>query len=306
MKIGVIGLGKMGSPIAKKLRDMDCELRVYDTNPSVRQTFANDGFDVMKDISELSEHSTVIWIMVPEQFVDSVLDELCACTVQGTTLIDGGNSFYKDSIRRFNELEARKLSFLDCGTSGGVEGAKSGFSMTIGGTYEVFKANEHIFKLLAFSPTSYTFVGPAGAGHYVKMVHNGIEYALLESYAEGFHLLHNGTYDNLDLAAISETWMQGAIIRSWILKLSHDIFVNDQDFAAINGSIGETGTGKWAVEEARKQNIPVPLIENALAIRRESRKTGGNYATKLVSLLRHSMGGHPVAQEHCEACQEVT
>lgn len=305
MEIGIIGLGKMGGSIAKKLRTASCQLSVYDANPSVQQEYKNAGFNVEKSINDLSAHCTVIWVMVPQSVLDTVLGELCACTVKGTIVIDGGNSFFKDSIRRYNELDAKGLAFLDCGTSGGLWGAKHGFSMTIGGKPDVFKAAEEVFKILATSATGYLYTGPAGSGHYVKMVHNGIEYALLEGYAEGFHILHDGYYKDLDLAAISQTWQSGAIIRSWILELAHDVLVKDQDFQNIKGSIGENGTGKWTVEEAQAQKIPVPVIKEALLVRNESRKTGGNYTTKLVSLLRHVMGGHPVAQKHCETCQEV-
>lgn len=305
MKIGVIGLGTMGGPIAKKLRTMDAHLMVYDVNPQVRDHFKKKGFVVANDIVELSAHANRIWIMVPASTVDAVLAHLCSCIKPHTIIIDGGNSHYVDSIRRAKELEDRNLYFLDCGTSGGLWGTKHGFSMTIGGRIEIFKKAEPLFKLLAESPTAYCYTGPSGSGHYVKMVHNGIEYALLEAYAEGLHLLHNGSYENLDLARITHVWQEGAIIRSFILQLAHDILKKDQELTGIKGTIGETGTGRWTVEEAHARNIPVRLIEDALAIREESRKTGGNYATKLVALMRHTMGGHPVAFEECKACQIV-
>ncbi len=305
MKIGVIGLGKMGGPIAKKLQPMDCDLMVYDTDEAVVQEFAQAGFTVAKDTNELSAHSTLIWVMVPQQVLDSVLDDFCTCVTPGTILIDGGNSFYADSARRYQSLKERQVSFLDCGTSGGLYGAEHGFSMTIGGEHEVFKKAEDTFKLVAASSRSYLYVGPPGAGHYVKMVHNGIEYALLEAYAEGFHMLQKGPYDNLDLVAISRTWLQGAIIRSWVLQLAHNALEKKPDFSALQGVIGETGTGRWTVEEAYRVNIPIPVIEASLAVRVESRKTGGNYATKLVTLLRHEMGGHPLTQKECEVCQHM-
>ena len=207
-------------------------------------------------------------------------------------------------MRRFEELKQKKIDFLDCGTSGGIYGAEHGFSMTIGGSFDIFTAVEPVFKLLAYSPTSYLYVGASGSGHYVKMVHNGIEYALLEAYAEGFHLLHDGYYKNLDLAAISKVWLEGAIIRSWILELIYEILKEDQEFLSIKGSVGETGTGRWTVEEAHARSIPVALIEQAVAIRKESRETGGNYATKLVALIRHTMGGHPVEMELCDTCNQ--
>ncbi len=305
MKIGVIGLGTMGGPIAKKLRAMDAHLVAYDVNSSVREQFKEEGFTVADDIGELSSNSDFIWIMVPAAAVDAVLSELCPCTKASTIIIDGGNSHYKDSVRRHKELELRKLFFLDCGTSGGLWGTEHGFSVTIGGDFAIFKRAEPLFRLLAASPTAYCYVGPSGSGHYVKMVHNGIEYALLQSYAEGIHLLHSGSYKKLDLAGITKVWLEGAIIRSFILQLAHDILVKDQALNSIKGIVGETGTGRWTVEEAQAHQIPVCLIEEALHIREESRRTGGNYATKLVALMRHTMGGHPVTPAECTVCQNL-
>ena len=304
MNIGVIGLGKMGGPIAKKLQCMDCQLIVYDANPAVLQEYANEGFTIAKNITDLSARSNVMWVMVPQKHLDTVLDELCACTEPGAVIIDGGNSFYKDSIRRAQELEKRGLTFLDCGTSGGLWGAQHGFSMTIGGKLKVYKKAEQVFKLLAAGPNSYGHVGPVGAGHYSKMVHNGIEYALLEAYAEGFNLLRNGSYEDLDLAALSKIWLSGGVIRSWLLELTHEVLRKDQHLDSIKGSVGESGTGRWTVEEAKQQKIPVPLIDKSVQVRKWSRETGGDFRTKLIAIVRHSMGGHPVAQEKCDTCGE--
>lgn len=305
MNIGVIGLGRMGGPIAKKLNYPECNLIVYDIDPSVRQEFKNLGIKVAQSISELSAKSQVIWVMVSANAVDTILDELCNCTGHGTIIVDGGNSHYIDTIRRAKELEAKGLILIDCGTSGGLWGAERGFSLTVGGDYEAYKKIEENLKYLAASSSSYVYVGPSGSGHYVKMVHNGIEYALLQAYAEGFHLLHNGYYKDLDLAAISATWLDGAVIRSWILNLAHNVLTKDQEFEHIKGTIGENGTGRWCVEEAHARHVPVKLIEDALEIRRVSRVTGGNYATKLIALVRHEMGGHPFELDNCDMCKEV-
>ena len=305
MKIGVIGLGKMGGPIAKKLQCMDCQLMVYDNDPAVMQEYANEGFAVAKSITELSARSTVMWVMVPQSVLDAVLAELCDCTLSGTIIIDGGNSFYKDSIRRAQELAKRHLEFLDCGTSGGLWGAEHGFSLMVGGKQEVYEKAKHVFKLLAASPTSYALVGPSGAGHYVKMIHNGIEYAMLEAYGEGFNLLRHGSYKDLDLASISQVWLSGGIVRSWLLQLTHDVLAQDQRLDGIKGSIGENGTGRWTVEEAERLGIPVEAIKDAVDVRTWSRETDGDFRTKLIASVRHAMGGHPVVQEKCEDCQEV-
>lgn len=302
MKVGVIGLGRMGNPIAKKFYKSGCQVTVYDENKVIRQEFENYGIHVSKSIADLSAISDVIWLMVPSEEVDSVLDHLCGCMQKNTVVIDGGNSYFKDTIRRSKFMNEKEMHFLDCGTSGGLWGTEHGFSLTIGGEFEIFKKVETIFELIVASKNSYCYVGPSGSGHYVKMVHNGIEYALMQSYAEGFHLLHQGYYKNLDLATISNTWNEGAVIRSWILELIHEIFVNNQDFTNIKGIIGEHGTGRWAVQEAHKEGVKVKLIEDAVNIRKESQKTGGNYATKLVALIRHKMGGHNVEQTSCLLC----
>ncbi len=302
MRVGVIGLGKMGGPIAHKLQEVACELVVYDINPAVMQEYKNKGFMLAKSITDLSARTDIMWVMVPQRHLDTVLTNLCACTEPGAIIIDGGNSFYKDTIRRAHDLAERNLEFLDCGTSGGLWGAQHGFSMTIGGKKETFERAELVFQLLAAEASSYGHVGPSGAGHYAKMIHNGIEYAMFEAYAEGFQLLHEGTYEDLDLAAISKIWESGSIIRSWILQLTHDILVHDQHLDTIKGVVGESGTGRWTVEEAERHDLPVPVIKESLAVRVWSQKTGGDYRTKLIALLRHIMGGHLVVQEKCEDC----
>lgn len=302
MKVGVIGLGKMGGPIARRLADLKHTFGVFDRDPAVRQEFKNLGITVYESISDLSAASDVIWVMVSASAVDDVLEHLCNCTIKGTVIIDGGNSNFHDTIRRAQKMEERKIHFLDCGTSGGLWGTKHGFSLTIGGNLEVFKKVEEVFKILAASSNAYAYVGPSGAGHYVKMIHNGIEYGLMEAYAEGFHLIHNGYYKNLDLAAISGTWIHGAVIRSFLLELIREIYLQDQNLLSIKGEVGQTGEGRWTVEEAHTEKIPVPVIEKSLDVRNQSIKTGGNYATKLIALMRHKMGGHAVKQELCEEC----
>ncbi len=303
VKLGIIGLGKMGGPIARKL-SKSAQVIVYDSNQTLSQEFKDEGFAVAETVTQLGALCNVIWLMIPASVVDAVLKELFQSIKKGTTIIDGGNSYYEDSMRHAQECAARGVHFLDCGTSGGLYGAEHGLSLTIGGDKEIFESLRPLFNQLAASHSAYLYIGPSGSGHYVKMVHNGIEYALLEAYAEGFHLLHNGYYKDLDLAAISKVWLEGSIIRSWILQLIYEILKTDQEFTCVRGSIGETGTGKWTVEEAHRRKVPVRLIEDALAIRAESRVTGGNYATKLVALIRHEMGGHSFEQEACSVCQE--
>jgi 6-phosphogluconate dehydrogenase len=223
--------------------------------------------------------------------VDAVIAELIEVAKPGDIIIDGGNSNFNDSIRLYNTLKLKQLNVIDCGTSGGVHGKDLGFSLMIGGDKDIFEKLEPIFKAIS-APGGYEYMGPAGAGHYVKMVHNGIEYALLQAYAEGFDLLKNGKYKDLDLAKVSEVWNRGSIIRSWILNLAHNVFVQDQDLKNISGEIGENKTGQWTLDEAKKCGVSVDLIEKSLQIRAWSRQTGGNYGTKVVAMLRNQFGGH--------------
>lgn len=292
MKCAVVGLGRMGSAVVYRLHNAGHQVVGYDPSEQARQEAAMVGATIVSTLEECAHHAQIIWLMVPAgPIVDQVLKELQQHLNANAIVIDGGNSKFTDSIRRFQELKGSGIEFLDCGTSGGLHGKEIGFSLMIGGSKKAFDLAEPIFKAVA-AKEGYGLVGPSGSGHYVKMVHNGIEYALLQAYAEGLQLLHEGEFKELDLAKITTIWQHGSIIRSWILELTHEILKKDQQLEAVSGSIAESGTGAWTVEEARKQKVPVKLIENALQIRAWSRETGGNYATKLVALLRLAFGGH--------------
>lgn len=294
MDVGVIGLGRMGRIIAQRLRDFGHRVFGFDKNLNVVEIAKKDGIFCTSDLSELTTQTDVFWIMVPAgESVENVIKGLVKYVKKGSIIIDGGNSNYRDSIRRYQELKLKKIDFVDCGTSGGLHGQEYGFSLMIGGEKSVFDRLELILKAVA-APQGYGYMGPAGAGHYVKMVHNGIEYALLQAYAEGFHILKDGLYKNLNLEKISDVWNHGSVIRSWILELINEVFEQDQDLKDVSGQIGENLTGRWAFEEAKRIGVPVDLIERALEIRTWSRQTGGNYATKLVAMLRSKFGGHPV------------
>ncbi len=298
MKIGLIGLGRMGQSIAARLLAHGFDVIGYDRYPPQTLDITLSGEHekgIWKKVDSLeivAQNADVFWLMVPAgQVVDDVLRELTPFLSKGGIIIDGGNSFFKDTLRRSHALKERGVCFLDCGTSGGLQGRTVGFCLMVGGDAKAYEQCIPFFKALA-APDGYAHVGPSGAGHYVKMIHNGIEYAVLEAYSEGFYLLKDGFYKNLDLTRISSLWNHGSIIRSWILELAHTIFRQSPDLEKITGSIQESGTGKWTVDEAKDKGIPVPLIEEALRIRAWSRDTGGNYATKLVALLRQAFGGH--------------
>ncbi len=294
MKVGLVGLGRMGEAIAYRLLKAKHKVIAFDTDSKSASKVKGQGTKIVKRLADVAKEVSIIWIMVPAgSVVDKVIKGLLPSLKKGSILIDGGNSNFKDTIKRSKFLKKHKIHFVDCGTSGGLHGRKIGFSLMVGGEEESFKKICPILKAIA-APKGFDYMGPEGSGHYVKMVHNGVEYALLQSYAEGFNLLKNGPYKKLDLKKITEVWLGGSIIRSWILDLSLDVFSKDQNLKNVSGEIGENLTGRWTVEEAKKCKIPVDLIENAVAIRSWSRKTGGNYATKVVAMLRNKFGGHPV------------
>lgn len=297
MKVGLIGLGRMGLAVATRLVKAGCEVIGFDPNAESKKEAQSIGVKIARDAAAVADAARIVWIMVPEgKPVDTVLEELQFHFQKGAIIIDGGNSFFKDSIRRSEDLAKIGVAFLDCGTSGGLHGKDIGFSLMIGGNKKAFESALPVFEAIA-APQGFAYMGPSGTGHYVKMVHNGIEYALLQSYAEGFNLLKNGYFKELNVANAAKVWTHGSIIRSWILNLTYEILSKDQELHAVSGEISENKTGQWTVALAKEHNIPVDLIEKSLDIRAWSRQTGGNYATKLVALLRNKFGGHPITKK---------
>lgn len=292
MKIAVIGLGKMGHAIAQKLHDKNFSVIGFDNNPATRDEVARVGITVVNTVEQLQ--ADLFWIMVPAgPIVDGVLKDIIPLCTKNTIIVDGGNSFYKDSQRRAQMIAEHGIAFLDCGTSGGVHGIKDGFCLMVGGLLEQYQKIVSVFEALS-RPHGYAYVGSSGAGHYVKMVHNGIEYGLMQAYAEGLHILRDGTFkdEHLDLAAITGLWNTNAVIRSFLLQLLHEGLQENQTLADVSGSVAESGMGIWTDQEARLHNIPDPVLTQSLEIRAQSRQTGGNYATKILSLLRNKFGGH--------------
>jgi len=293
MTVGVIGLGRMGEAVAYRLAQAGFIVFGSDPNAALKEQIESENIRFVS-LAELAKNADVVWLMVPAgSVVDQVIATLLPQAKKAAIIVDGGNSNFKDSQRRFVELAAQGFSFIDCGTSGGVHGRELGFSLMVGGDKKVYDMVEPLLHVLA-APGGYAYMGRSGAGHYIKMVHNGVEYALMQAYAEGFQLLKEGAFknDDLDLVAITQVWTNGSIIRSWLVELSHQIFVEDQKLATISGRVHESGTGAWTVEEAHREDVPVPLIEKALLLRKESRDTGGNYASKVVALMRNKFGGH--------------
>lgn len=298
MKVGIIGLGRMGASIAYRAHAAGFSVYGFDLDASLCHDAQKMGVQIAASSDELAQHVDVMWLMVPAgEIVDRVLQQLIPHVRQGTTIIDGGNSHFVDSQRRAALLAQHKIDFLDCGTSGGLHGRDIGFCLMVGGQKKVYDKVLPLLQAIA-APQGFGYMGPTGAGHYVKMVHNGIEYGLMQAYAEGFQILKEGSYQQvpLDLQEVTRVWQHGSIIRSWLLTLSHEIFTKDQNLQSISGAIEESGTGKWTVEEAHKHKIPAKVIEDALEIRAQSRATGGNFATKVVAMMRHAFGGHKIGK----------
>jgi 6-phosphogluconate dehydrogenase len=297
----------MGSGVAR--RCARAGVTVYGYDPHV---VAVEGVTVVSSIKELLQHVEVILLLVPAgDAVDEALAEIIvaratsegAAEKQPPIIIDGGNSWYKDSLRRHALLTQDQLSFLDMGISGGVHGEKDGFCVMVGGNTQAFAEVEPLLRIIA-APNGVVHTGTAGSGHYTKMVHNGIEYGIMQAYAEGAHLLKEGAYPNLDLPAITQAWHHGSVIRSWLLQLLHESVSDTELLKKTSGVIHENGTGRWTVQEAKDRKVPVATIEAALAKRAWSRESGGDFASLIVALLRNKFGGHALEKKEAMDCEE--
>lgn len=295
MNIGIIGLGKIGAAIASRLIAAGYTVTGFDPNQKAQEDAKQLGIVVESSIGNVAHCSRVIWLFVPAgPSIDQIIEEIRLHGQPNDIIIDGGNSFFQDSIRRATHLSQSNIHFIDCGTSGGIHGKENGFCLMIGGNRIVYDNVLPIFYAIA-APNGFAYCGPSGAGHYVKMVHNGIEYGLLQAYAEGFSLLHHQThFPTFNLQEIAHLWNHGSIIRSWLLELTIQTFKEQgQSLDTISGTIQEGGTGRWTLQEATRQKISMPALEAALTVREQSRENGGDYSTALISALRHAFGGHP-------------
>ena len=289
MKMGIVGLGRMGAGIAERLRRDGHEVQGYDRNPAVSD------FASVEELVGALPTPRVIWLMVPAGDVtEATIDAVVPLMASGDILIDGGNSNYKDSMRRGAALKQKGVHFLDVGTSGGIWGLEEGFSLMIGGDEGAYKSVEPIFQSLAPSATSgFGRVGASGAGHFVKMIHNGIEYGLMQAYAEGFEVLEAKEEFGLDLAQVAEIWRSGSVVRSWLLDLAALALTDDPHLEKLDSYVDDSGEGRWAVTESIDLGIPTPVITSSLQARfrsRQARPFGG----RLLSALRNQFGGHAV------------
>ncbi len=299
MKIGFIGLGRMGFNIVLNLKDHKIKAVAYNKSPEPIKEIKKKKIEVAFSIEELMKKlpkQKIIWIMVTAgKPVDLVIEQLLPYLSKGDIVIDGGNSFYKDSVRRYNYLKNKKINFLDIGTSGGLSGARNGACLTVGGDEKIFRKIEPLCKAISVKG-GYAYVGPSGAGHFVKMVHNGIEYSLLQAYGEGFELLFKGPYKNLDFEKISRTWKNGSIIRSYLVELAEAAFRKDSKLDKIEGIVGGGETGQWAVETASEFGVDVSTIKLALEERKKS-QSNPRFAGKVIAALRNEFGGHEILKK---------
>jgi 6-phosphogluconate dehydrogenase len=297
-QLGLIGLGRMGANMATRLLDAGHELVVHDLDPSAASPLADRGAAVADSPADLAARLRPprhVWIMVPAGgATESTLAAVRPHLEPGDAVIDGGNSLYKDSMRHAAELAAEGLHFMDVGTSGGVWGLREGYSLMVGGEAAIVERMRPVFEALAPAPDrGWAHVGPAGAGHFTKMVHNGIEYGMMQAYAEGFAVMRAKRALDLDLAAIAEVWRHGSVVRSWLLDLTAGVLAEDPDLADIAPHVGDSGEGRWTVAEAIELDVPAPVITLSLIQRLRSRDAE-SYGDRLLAAMRREFGGHAV------------
>jgi 6-phosphogluconate dehydrogenase len=301
MKLGMVGLGRMGANMAERLLGGGHEVVGFDPNADARQALKGKGAadaDSLPALVKALAAPRIVWLMVPSgKITDDAVNTLMPLLEPGDTVIDGGNSNYKDSLRRAQVYTSKKIGYVDCGTSGGVWGLKEGYSMMIGGDEAVVEALRPIFETLAPSAKQgWGRVGPCGSGHFTKMVHNGIEYGMMQAYAEGFSILQHKKEFALDLHQVGEIWRYGSVVRSWLLDLTSDALGKNPTMAGIAPFVVDSGEGRWTVDEAIELNVPAPVITLSLIERLRSRDTD-SFSDKLLSAMRNEFGGHPIKKE---------
>jgi len=303
MDVGMVGLGKMGTNMARRLARAGHRVVAYNRTPEKAVALAAEEPNVeavtsLEALSDLLTPPRVVWMMVPAgEVVDRMIEALSGVLSPGDTIVDGGNSHYKDTMQRAEALARKGLHLVDVGTSGGVWGLAEGYSLMVGGEPDVVERLRPLFETLAPAPDrGWGYVGPSGAGHFVKMVHNGIEYGVMEAYAEGFEILRAKREFDLDLHRVAEIWRYGSVIRSWLLDLIAAALAEDPHLSGIRGWVADSGEGRWTVFEAIDQDVPAPVITLALQMRFVSRQEE-RYGAKLLAAMRQQFGGHAVKRE---------
>ena len=303
MKIAMIGLGKMGGNMAARLIRNGHSVVCYDTNPEVvRELQKTENLipaSSVKDAISKLDNQKIIWMMLPAgEITEKQIADLIPLLNKDDIIIDGGNSNYKHSIKMGKLLEEHKIGFMDCGTSGGVWGLDNGYCLMVGATNKVAKAVEPALRALAVTPqTGWLHVGPVGSGHFTKMIHNGIEYGMMESFAEGLELLKGKSEFNIDIANVTELWRHGSVIRSWLLDLTAEALQGDQNLDNIEPYVADSGEGRWTAVESIEQGIPTPVLTLALQVRFRSQEKQKGYGYKLLSIMRNAFGGHTMKRK---------
>jgi 6-phosphogluconate dehydrogenase len=297
MKLAMIGLGRMGMNMAKRLLQGGHQVVAYNRSPEKTKQLVKDGALGAYSLVEVAEKLStprIVWMMLPAgQAVDDHIHELKDLLAPGDIVIDGGNTYYKDDILRANLLDEKGISFMDVGVSGGIWGLKIGYCMMIGGEKETFKQLEPIFKTLA-PQEGYLYCGGTGAGHFVKMVHNGIEYGMMQAYGEGFEILEASAYaESFNYSEIAHLWNQGSVVRSWLLELAEEAFRNDAKLTDIKGYVEDSGEGRWTIQQALDTGVPAQVITLSLLRRFRSRQEDP-FSDRVLAALRREFGGHAV------------
>jgi 6-phosphogluconate dehydrogenase len=296
MRLAMIGLGRMGGNMSERLMKGGHQVVVFDRSAEAIQKYVSQGATAARgagDVAAKLQAPRIVWIMVPSgKPVDDTIAQLIPGLSKGDVIIDGGNSNFHDSMRRAGDLQGKGIHFVDSGTSGGIWGLANGYCLMIGASPEAFKLCEPIFKTLA-PPDGYAHMGPPGSGHYVKMIHNGIEYGALQAYAEGYEILHASKDFKLDLYKIAAVWNHGSVVRSWLNELAEMAFEKDADLSELRGYVEDSGEGRWTVQEAIDLDVPAPVITLSLLARLRSRQPD-SFSAKVIAALRNEFGGHAV------------
>jgi len=298
MKIGLVGLGKMGYALALNMNEKGHEVVGYNRSIDKVEAIEKEGLKGAKSLERLVnqlEKPRVIWMMVPAgDPVEEVIQELKLLLDQGDILIDGGNSNYKDTLRRGEELQTLGIHLMDIGTSGGIDGARHGACMMVGGSREDYEKVEKMLQDVCIED-GLAHVGPRGAGHYVKMIHNGIEYGMMQAIGEGFEILQASPFD-VDYSQVAQVWRHGSVIRGWLMDLTHQAFIEDPELSSIKGVVHASGEGLWSVQEALDLSVPVPVISASLFTRYRSQQQD-TFSGKVVAGLRNQFGGHATVKD---------
>jgi len=301
MELGMVGLGRMGANMAQRLVRGGHKVTGFDPDAAARENSERNDVATVASLAALAgalATPRIVWLMVPAgRITDDSINALLPLLAPGDILIDGGNSNYKDTLRRAEQCASRKLRYVDSGTSGGVWGLEQGYSLMIGGDEQTIQFLQPVFQTLAPAPDKgWGRVGPVGSGHFTKMVHNGIEYGLMQAYAEGFSILQHKQDFGLDLQQIGEIWRHGSVIRSWLLELTTDALGRNPTLDGIAPYVADSGEGRWTVNEAIDLNVPAPVITHALIERLRSRDTE-SFADRLLAAMRSEFGGHPIKRD---------